>query len=129
MVSAVSSPFDVENYVGSVILSSDSLSPSVNFTIQITATLKGNDNILFAGTCSLTLTESTSSLFGTLLTKSITGGTGTFDVYFDETGNKRVETSCSNTGLDQPAQTAYLDFTVLANTLKITSVVPSVRKI
>jgi hypothetical protein len=129
MVSAVSSSFNVENYVSSVVLSSDNLSPSVNFSIQITATLKGNDNNLFPGTCSLTLTESTSSLFGTLLTKSITGGTGVFDVYFVGTGDKRVETSCSNTGLNQPAQTAYLDFTVLANTLKITSVVPSVRKI
>lgn len=122
MISADSSAFYVENYVYSVVLSVGA-SPSLNFDFVLTVTLKGEDNALFKETCTVTLTESSSSLQGTTLSKDITGGTGTFDVYLSSLGTKTVVATCPNTGTSTP-KIGQIDINVLANTLFLTSTTP-----
>lgn len=126
MLSAVSDSFTVENYVTSLLLTATNETPSLNFTMQIDVTLKGNDNNLFPGTCSVELTGS--NLKGSELTKSITSGEWTFDVYFDGIGEKTVQGSCLCTSSGN-AETDTLLITVLANILKITPTALSVKNI
>jgi hypothetical protein len=120
MVSAVSNGFFVTNYAKYIELTSNETSPTANFTILLTVLLKGDDNLVFTGDCVVTLTESTSSLQGTLLQKTISGGSGTFEVYLKSTGIKSIVATCPNTGTATPI-TAACAITVLANTLKITA--------
>jgi hypothetical protein len=123
MVSAVSNGFFVTNYAKYIELTANETSPSLNFTILLTVALKGDDNLVFTGDCVVTLTESTSSLQGTLLQKTISGGSGTFEVYLKSTGLKNIVATCPNTGT-ATSITKTCPVTVLANTLKIT-VTPS----
>lgn len=126
MIDAVSDSFSVINYVYSMELTSNNTSPSLNFAILLTVTMKGEDNALFTGTCTVTLTESTTSLFGPELAKDITGGTGTFEVYLNSLGTKTIVATCPNTGEGVDDKTANAIIEVQANTLKISSLAPTV---
>jgi hypothetical protein len=98
MVDAVSASFTVINYVHTMTLASSSTTSSLNFMITLTVTMKGEDNLPLPGTCTVTLTEITSNLHGVALSKDITGGTDTFDVYLSSLGSKTIVATCSNTG-------------------------------
>jgi hypothetical protein len=125
MVSGVSDAFTVENFVYWVEIDSNNTSPSVNFTIILTVTLKGEDNLAFPGTCTVTISESTSSMVGTSLEQSITGGSGTFEVYLKTAGTKTIVASCPNTGTSD-SKTGNVELTVLAPTIKINPTSPTV---
>lgn len=125
MVSAVSTDFYVENFVYTVEVVSDNNSPSLNFTFTLTVTLKGEDNLLFPGTCTVSLSESSSSLQGSILSKDITSGTGTFDVYLKALGSPTIIATCPNTGTAE-SKTAQITINVQANKLVITHTSPSV---
>lgn len=125
MVSGVSAAFTVENFVYWVGITSNNTSPSVNFTVLLTVTLKGEDNLAFPGTCIVTISESTSSMVGTSLEQSITGGSRTFEVYLKTTGTKTIVATCPNTGTSD-SKTGNVELTVLATTIRISPTSPSV---
>lgn len=118
-VTSATKALTIVNYVYTITLSSTTTTPSVNFSFTITATLKGEDGNAFTGTCTVTLTESTSSLVGTT-SNAITGGTGTFSVYLNSAGAKSIVATCPASG-SSPAVTQTISITALTNILKITS--------
>lgn len=125
MVSGVSSGFYVVNFVKSISIVANETTSSVNFNILLTVTTTGNDDLVFPGDCSISLSESTSSLHGTVLEKTISGGSGTFEVYLSSTGSKTIIATCPNTGTASSV-TAEAIVTVQANTLKMTPTTPTV---
>jgi hypothetical protein len=106
MVSAVSTDFYVENFVYAVEIVSDNNSPSLNFTFILTVTLKGEDNLLFPGTCTVSLSETSLSL----------------------QGSPTITATCPQTGTIQ-SETADITINVLSNKLVITHTSPTVTKI
>jgi hypothetical protein len=125
MIDAVSASFTVINYVHTMTLTSNSDTPSLNFMTTLTVTMKGEDNLLFPGTCTVTLTESSSSLQGAALSKDITGGTNTFDVYLSSLGIKTIVSTCSNTGTLTP-KTSNVIIDSIENKLVISPTTPIV---
>ena len=112
--------FVVTNYVYSITLGTSNSSPSVNFAFTITATLKGEDNNAYIGSCSLTLTST--NVAGTT-TASNSAGTATFSIYFTATGSYTATVTAPILG-SYPAVTATISETVLIQILKITSFTP-----
>ena len=118
-ITSATASLTIVNYVYTISLTATPSIISVDFDLSIAATLKGEDNNLFTGTCVIGLTESTSSLQGTT-SQSITGGTGSFSIYFTSVGTKSVVATCSASG-SSPAVTQTVSVTVQSNSIKITS--------
>lgn len=87
--------------------------PTVNFSFTLTATLLGEDSQPYTGTCTVSLTESTSTLTGAL-SSSNSAGQATFSVYFTSAGaNKIITASCP----------AYNSYPLVSTTLTLTSLI------
>ena len=120
------SSFSHINYAYTVTLATSTSTPSVNFDFTITATLKGEDNNIFTGTCSASLTETSSqTVYGTT-TGSNTSGTLTFSIYLSTVGSKTIRVTCA-AFQSSPAVYGDIGITVLTLILKVTSVNPVVR--
>ena len=124
ITSATSSSFTVVNYAYTVTLATSNSSPSVNFAFTITVTIKGEDGNAFTGSCTLSLTESTSSLGGTTSITTTTGS-GTLSVYLTSTGIKTITGTCPLSG-SSPAVSGTITETVTTEILQITSFTPTV---
>lgn len=74
--------------------------PSVNFVFGLTVTIKGEDGSAFLGSCTITLTESTSSLVMTSANSVLTTSTGstTIQVYLNSAGSKTITATCPASG-------------------------------
>ena len=118
-ITSATASLTIVNYVYTISLTATPSTVSVDFSLSIAVTLKGEDTNLFSGTCVIGLTESTSSLQGTT-SQSITGGTGSFSIYFTSVGTKSVVATCSASG-SSPAVTQTVSVTVQSNSIKITS--------
>ena len=110
---------NIVNYVYTITLSSTTTTPSANFSFTITALLYGEDGKTFTGSCTVTLTESTSSLQGTPTNTIATTGSGTFSVYLSSVGAKSVMATCPASG-SSPAVYQTIAITVSQLTVKIT---------
>ena len=117
ITSGTSVSFTVTNYVYSMTLSVPSISPSVNFSFTVTATLKGEDTAAYTGACSLTLASTGAA--GTL-TASNNAGTATFSIYFPTIGTKTITVTAPISG-SYPAVVATASITIATQILKITS--------
>ena len=110
MTSATSSLLTITNYVNSITLSASTTTPTMNFYFTLTASLYGQDSAAYTGSCTVTLTESTSSLSGTL-TASNSAGTATFStIYFTSVGQKTITATCP----------AYNSYSQVTQTIAIT---------
>lgn len=125
--SADSSSFNIENYPYTIALVTSTATPSKNFEFTISATIKGEDNQLYTGTCAFTLTESTSSMLGSTST-AITTGEGDLIIYMNSLGEKTITGKCPTLG-SNPEISSTISVTVLTCILKITSFTPTVNTI
>lgn len=123
IISATSVSTTVANYVYTITLSATCTSCSMNFANTITANLFGEDTLAFTGSCTVALTDSTSSIQGTT-SVTITTGTATFAVYFNSIGSKSVVATCPASG-SSPAVTQTIAITITTLIVKITGVTPS----
>ena len=114
------------NYVYSITLHTDSLTPSANFDFTVVATLDGEDSALFTGSCTLTLSAD-DTFTGT---SSITtySGTATFNICFSMPGQKTLTARCPAAGAS-PSITQALSLTVLSDILTISAPSPTVLDI
>lgn len=118
MISATTSQFTVENFAYTMELQSSTLTPSVNFGFDITATVKAEDGNLFAGACIVSLTITDSSLVGEV-SKAIANSVSIQTVYFTSLGSKTITASCPGSG-PSPAIYQTLELTCLTNKLTVT---------
>jgi hypothetical protein len=122
---ASTSAFVNINYAFTVTCSTSNATPSVNFDFTITATIKGEDNNIFTGTCAATLTETSGqTVYGTT-SLSNTSGTLNFVIYLGTAGTKIIRVTCAAIG-SSPAVYGDVSVNILSLTLKITSVSPVV---
>lgn len=119
VASGTSASISITNLIHSIELASSTLTPSVNFEFTLTATLKGEDQNLFTGTCQTSLSETGGSTISGTTSKITTTGTLTYQVYFSTIGDKVVQAACSGV-------TGSISLTVTTLALKITSVNPAV---
>lgn len=101
-------------------------SPTMNFNFVLTATLLGEDGTAFTGSCTVTLTESVGNLQGEL-SKSNSGGTATFTVYFNAiVTNRVIKAGCPASG-SYLAVSATISISTVALIMKIGAFSPIVR--
>ena len=98
----------------------------MNFLFSISIGLFGEDGGAFTGSCVITLTESTSSLAGTL-SNTITGS-GSLSVYLNSIGSKSIVATCPASGANT-VKTQTIAITCLTLILKLTPITPSVNHI
>ena len=115
-----SSTYPITNYPHTMTLTSSDYTPTVNVSFSITASLYCEDSSLFAGTCTVTLTETTtSSIAGTSLSQAITGtGIGVFSIYITSAGGKTITATCPAYG-SYPAVVQTVGVTASTQVLKI----------
>lgn len=121
-ITSVTSSLTITSYLYSITLTSSNLTPSVGFSVTITGTLKNEDASSFTGSCSMTLSDSSSTMSGTT-TGSNSGGSVSFSVYFTAVGTKVLSTSCPASG-SFPQVSGSVTLTVSTLILKITSFTP-----
>jgi hypothetical protein len=124
-LTAQTASFSVRNYPYTISLSAIPTSPSANFTCSITATVRGEDAALYTRSVSLSLSEPTRALQGSLSGSTSTGSLA-FSVFFAYPGVFSVSCSAPAEGAS-PQVTGTLSITVQALALLISSLTPTVR--
>ena len=121
ITSATTSTVSIVNYAYTVTTATSNSSPSENFSFTITVTIKGEDGAAFLGSCTVALTESTSSITMTSAASALTTSTGTatLSIYATSTGSKTITATCPASG-SSPAVSGSVAITVLTEVLKIT---------
>jgi hypothetical protein len=109
-----------------MILSTSSGSYSSNFEFTLVVTLKGEDQNLYPGSCLVTLSELNGSTLSGTNSGYVNAGTGYFNLWFVDSGNKRVQASCSSTGTSIPV-TSSIQLSILQNILKVVAISPIVN--
>lgn len=122
VTSAQTTVLTVKNYVYTISLTSSTSTPSVNFGFTLTGTLNGEDGNLFIRSCTVTLTEATSSLAGTTFLTTSTG-TASFAVYLTKVGTVSIVATCPAED-SSPAVSGTISITAQTLILKITSFTP-----
>ena len=127
MLAATSSSTTVTNFVSSVSISPSTITTSLNFDFTLTITLKGEDNRIFATATSVTISDNSACLQGTV-TASTSASTGTvsFTVYCSSVGASKTITA-SALGYNSVAVTATAALTVNTLKLLIDSLTPTVN--
>jgi hypothetical protein len=101
MTSVETSNISIINYAYSMTISSSTLTPTVNFDFTLTIAIKGEDNLSFLRSCTITITDNLSPTMlagdNNLVT---TSGSQDFIVYFKTSGSKTVTASCPETGTE-----------------------------
>jgi hypothetical protein len=119
-----SASFTLTTYVSSITLTSSNASPTIGFQFTLTATLKTEENVLYTGSCTVALSETSSCLSGDT-SKTTTSGTALMDVYCSSTGEKTITASCpAITGFPEVHQIITLTFQ--QKKLKFVALSPSV---
>jgi hypothetical protein len=124
-VSSTSSALSIVNYVYTVAVSTSTDTPCANFVFTVTVTLRGEDTVLFAGSCVITLTAGSDVISGAT-SGVVNGYTGTFSVYFPVSGAKTVVATCPASG-NSPTVSGSHSVTVASDHLLISSPTPTVR--
>ena len=115
------------NYAYSMTVATSIATPTRFFDFTLTATIKGEDNVAFIGSCVASLTESAGiSILGTTSVTTTTG-TAVFSIYFSVLGSKTITCTCPAVG-SSPGTSASTSVTVLIPYLKVSSYTPIVIK-
>lgn len=119
----------VTNYVTSITLVTSNSTPSKNFGVTITATLKGEDNNAFTGICTLSLSDSLNAMtaYSGSFSQSNNAGTVIFYAYFTSVGLRTITASTSGSvALTTGTVSSTTQITVQNLSLRIVSLSPLV---
>ena len=128
LASVSTSTFSVYNYVYTITLASSLATPTAYFSFTISASLKGEDNQLYTGTCAISLVEiAGSTIFGTS-SGTVTTGSASFSLYFSSTGSKTIRATCPASE-SSPSISGTVTVDIQSLKLKINSLTPTVINI
>lgn len=120
MSSVSTSPLTIQNFLYSIEIACGSDTQTVVFPFTVTVTLKGEDDEVFIGTDTVTLTESGGSAIIGTASMSAVSGIASFLIYFTTSGLKTIVATCNSFSVN-------LLLTLVEAKLKITNFTPIVK--